>query len=374
MPWPTAPQVEFLLTLVTYPFAYMLAAAAARGEAHPGAAASAAAATAGAGAGGAGAVADGRRRLSDFPEGRAVVSLERWCRAGAYLSLWEEVLHRYATTLVAVVESSVAQPALRALLLNRWVLAAAGVRPAATLETLAAARAPRALRLLREGRPEEAIADLEAAARPNLAFVKRQLERRYALRRGPTPLERAEVLLSAARRAARAGFALLRLWARGLHYASSLLSIVSGALSFTVVPAIALSVLSAGAQIVALALTSAAEFGEPVVLRALDWGQAGTAQAGAAAGAAGIGDVSALGPRRLAPATVEGLAALLEAQIDAATPLVSRPGARGADADARLSVSLCWCSCLLFPSRISSLHFHVRTYNIQSNTHTHALH
>jgi hypothetical protein len=51
------------------------------------------------------------------------------------------------------------------------------------------------------------------------------------------------------RRATRALFSLLRLWSRVLHYLSSLLSIVSGAVSFTVVPAIVLSVLSAGTQV-----------------------------------------------------------------------------------------------------------------------------
>jgi hypothetical protein len=44
-------------------------------------------------------------------------------------------------------------------------------------------------------------------------------------------------------------FTGLRLWARVLLYVSSLLSIVSGAVSFTVVPAIVLSVLSAAAQV-----------------------------------------------------------------------------------------------------------------------------
>jgi hypothetical protein len=50
-------------------------------------------------------------------------------------------------------------------------------------------------------------------------------------------------------RAARLVFTALRLWARVLLYVSSLLSIVSGAVSFTVVPAIALSMLSAAAQV-----------------------------------------------------------------------------------------------------------------------------
>lgn len=50
-------------------------------------------------------------------------------------------------------------------------------------------------------------------------------------------------------RGARFAFGVLRVWARAALWLSSVLSIVSGALSFTVVPAIVLSVLSAGAQV-----------------------------------------------------------------------------------------------------------------------------
>jgi hypothetical protein len=52
--------VSFLTTLVTYPFVYLLLARAARGEGALG-----------------GFMLDGRRRLEDFPEGRAIVDLER---------------------------------------------------------------------------------------------------------------------------------------------------------------------------------------------------------------------------------------------------------------------------------------------------------
>jgi hypothetical protein len=59
-------QVTFLVTLVTYPFVYLLLTSAARGEGGG----------APAPAGGA-PPADGKRRLEDFPEGRAIVALER---------------------------------------------------------------------------------------------------------------------------------------------------------------------------------------------------------------------------------------------------------------------------------------------------------
>ncbi|KAI8468392.1 MAG: hypothetical protein J3K34DRAFT_478094 [Monoraphidium minutum] len=320
--------VSFILTLATYPFVYLLLLRAARGEAGGAAAGGGGAGGAAAAAAGGAALLDGRRRLEDFPEGRAIVDLERraaapWCRNNAYLSIFEEAFHKYTRTAAALADTYVTQPTLRALLLNRWLLSAAGVQPAATLEAIAARHAPRAMEVLAARDPGRALVELQSEARGNVEYVKRQLERRYALSRGPTLLERAEVFLDAGRRAARFAFGLLRVWARVLHYASSLLSIVSGALSFTVVPAIALSVLSAAAQIFALSLSSAAEFLEPLIVQALEWGEAGTSQVGAVADIGGT-----VGPRRLSPSTVEGLSGMLEGQIGAATPIVNRPGAR----------------------------------------------
>ncbi|KIZ03629.1 hypothetical protein MNEG_4329 [Monoraphidium neglectum] len=83
--------VSFLTTLVTYPFVYLLLARAARGEGALG-----------------GFMLDGRRRLEDFPEGRAIVDLERWCRTNAYLSVTEELVHKYARTAAAIVDVYVA--------------------------------------------------------------------------------------------------------------------------------------------------------------------------------------------------------------------------------------------------------------------------
>lgn len=55
----------FLVTLVTYPFAFLLAQAAAAAEGASRAAVG-------------GAVIDTRKRLQDFPEGAAIADLERW--------------------------------------------------------------------------------------------------------------------------------------------------------------------------------------------------------------------------------------------------------------------------------------------------------
>jgi hypothetical protein len=51
---------------------------------------------------------------------------------------------------------------LRALLLNRWLLAAAGVQPPRTLEAIAAGHVPRALEMLRARAPGRALAELQA--------------------------------------------------------------------------------------------------------------------------------------------------------------------------------------------------------------------
>jgi hypothetical protein len=124
-------------------------------------------------------------------------------------------------------------------------------------------------------------------------------------------------------------------------------------------------------QIVALSLSSAAEFLEPFLMQALEWGQAGTHKVGRQppAGAASqpgrtlgrpapaqlpsaltpspaptiglaapsrrdpqagaVADVgNTIGPLRLQAQTVEGLVPLLEGHIEARTPIVNRPGAR----------------------------------------------
>jgi len=63
------------VTLVTYPFVYLLVTRAARGEggASPGVT-------------GSGHLLDGRRKLEDFPEGKAIVSLERWGGGGGLVA------------------------------------------------------------------------------------------------------------------------------------------------------------------------------------------------------------------------------------------------------------------------------------------------
>ena len=56
---------------------------------------------------------------------------------------------------------------------------------------------------------------------------------------------------------------------------------------------------------------------------------AGAIQVGAVADIGGT-----VGPQRLAPRTIEGLAPLLEGQIEARTAIINRPGARAAAAQA----------------------------------------
>ncbi len=84
---PTPSQVAFLATLVTYPFVYLLVTRAARGEGAGGSGSGGGSNDGGGGAAGTrtttaaaaagGGLMDGRRRLEDFAEGRAIVSLER---------------------------------------------------------------------------------------------------------------------------------------------------------------------------------------------------------------------------------------------------------------------------------------------------------
>jgi hypothetical protein len=64
-----------------------------------------------------------------------------------------------------------APPSLRALLLNRWLLSAAGVQPNSTLEVLAADHLPRAASLLQQRDPGRALWELQVVRAWNRVLI-----------------------------------------------------------------------------------------------------------------------------------------------------------------------------------------------------------
>lgn len=70
---------------------------------------------------------------------------------------------------------------------------------------------------------------------------------------------------------ARLFFAWMRAMDRACNYISSLLGILSGALSFTVIASIILSVISAFVAIAGLGFKTAADLMEPIVMTAISW-------------------------------------------------------------------------------------------------------
>jgi hypothetical protein len=340
--------VQFLTTLVTYPALCSVL----KGVAEAGTSASAAtAATTPAAA----------TPLSSWPEARALSTLEKACAAPAYGSAIEAVTHRYAqmaalalahespTTTTTNNNNNTDGPAvlsqflspvppsaapatssplttllpkpLRSLLLHPRLLSAAGVRPIGSLPLLdlADAHASAALTAVLS---EETAANanhhpssslparlraLSSACAPRVAFATRTLERHYALRRGRTALEAVDALLGVARAAAGVYFSAIRLAARAASYGASLLGVVSGALSFTVVFGIGLSLLSAGLALLTLGLNAFADFAEPVAMGLLRWGSRGAGAAHAVAGLAGAAGGGVAGAAASAAAGVVGM-------------------------------------------------------------------
>ncbi|KAF6259447.1 hypothetical protein COO60DRAFT_1460173 [Scenedesmus sp. NREL 46B-D3] len=304
--------VMFLASLVTYPFAFLLTQAAA------------ASGTAGLPGGVGGGSIDTRKRLVDFPEGSAIADLESVQQA-----LYHPVLLRFLGVPLA------------------------GVPP---LAELVERFMPHAQQLLADGSPHLALVELQRRVLPSVEALKSALEQRHRLARGPTPLERLDWITSISRTASFFFFSWLRGLARLCTYISSILSVVSGALSFTsgswcaevkgmlqhcsagvgptrpcvdfvplalmhmdsvpvlsagclVVPSIILSVFSAAAGIGALLLTGTADLLEPAVngLLALTESSKDTA--------ASLSGGSPVCSRHLPPATVEQLEAFFQGQL-----------------------------------------------------------
>ncbi|EFJ50953.1 hypothetical protein VOLCADRAFT_88411 [Volvox carteri f. nagariensis] len=315
---------DFLTTLVTYPALYIFATASASeplgGEVAPeavhavgkgrraGATAAAAAAIKSiappillGGSGGGAAIEDvagpvmalapePRYRLSDFPEGRALVALERWCREPVFLSLGVELWAHSREYARGFIAAGVAPPWLAGSL-GPWLESFPDAAPPLGLEGVVEA----AVREAREGAraEEESMAAgagptvaggpaavgwegglplrrLAAAASPNLAHISRQLQQRYRLTRGRTWLEFAQIFLGIFRSWLRLVAGCFSLAAMMLRLLGTGATVLSGAVAFTVIFSIALSVLSA---LLTVAATAADAIGS--LLRTLEVGQPG---------------------------------------------------------------------------------------------------
>lgn len=301
--------VVFLASLVTYPFAFLLTQAAA------------AAGAAGLPGGVGGGSIDTRKRLADFPEGAAIADLESWCREPVYSSWWREVLGRALLLLRELALTYLPYEAVQAALTHPMVLRFLGVPLAGTppLAELVEGFMPRAQQLLADGAPHVALDELQRRVLPSVEALKASLEARHRLSRGPTPLERLDWITSISRTASFFFFSWLRGLARLCTYISSILSVLSGALSFTVVPSIILSAFSAAAGIGQLLLTGTADLLEPAVNGVLALTETSKDTAASMSGA------SPVCSRNLPPATVEQLEAFFTGQLAQVSGLINRP-------------------------------------------------
>ncbi|KAF8068396.1 hypothetical protein HT031_002085 [Scenedesmus sp. PABB004] len=281
----------------------------------------------GAGGGGVGGgLIDTRARLQDFPEGAAIADLESWCREPVFGSWWREAATQALLVVRQLALAFLPYEIVQAALNHPRVLAALGLSAGPPLGALVDDYMPRAHALLAGGEPHVALAELQRAALPSVAALKSGLEARARLVRGPTPLERLDFITTWSRAASRLFFAWLRGLARLCTYLSGLLSVVSGALSFTVVPSIILSVFAAGAGIGQLLLTGSADLLEPAVnaLLALTETSKDTA-ASLSGGASRLSSASPVCSRRLPAATVEQLEGFFESQLVQVSGLINRP-------------------------------------------------
>ncbi|KAL6765590.1 hypothetical protein V8C86DRAFT_3127967 [Haematococcus lacustris] len=325
---------EFLTTLVTYPYLYLAATSPLPGT--------------GTKLNGPVAVSsDARLRLTDFPEGRAIVALEKWCAEPIAASKATELAIKAREHLKGLAAwaatppsdpSSAEQLGLppQASQLQPWLVKALGlmlqgldavVGPAppelsvAEVTTLqrsllvsgASASPPHAAGLplpaisllppAAGDSGQEPLKAVVAAVAPNMHFLQQQLERKYELSRGRTWFEFLNVLLG-----------YVRFWLTGLAYifylaATALrlvgngLSAVGGLVAFTVVLSVAASVLSALTFLSASACDATGTFIE-YMARFTDLAQRNTRSTRAASMQGTLGK---LGPGRLGPASFEDL-------------------------------------------------------------------
>ncbi|KAG2439266.1 hypothetical protein HXX76_004627 [Chlamydomonas incerta] len=283
-----------------------------------------------------------RYRLSDFPEGRALVSLERWCREPVHLGLLPELwaaAREYGRGYVA----SGAAPPWLAGSLGPWLESFPDAAPPLALEAVV----ERAVADAREGFRAEAdsisagagpsgeggpaavgwegglpLRRLAAAAGPNLTHISRQLQLRYRLSRGRTWLEFTQIFLGFFRTWLRLVAGGLGLAAVALRLLGSGATVLSGAVAFTVVFSIALSVLAAALQLgggaadaIAMLLRRLAAMTESVSHRSSSGYLRQTLE----------GDL--VGPRCLDPASFEELEELFVCQLAPRLRLRSRPDA-----------------------------------------------
>ncbi|KAJ9518962.1 hypothetical protein QJQ45_026195, partial [Haematococcus lacustris] len=325
---------EFLTTLVTYPYLYLAATSPLPGT--------------GTKLNGPVAVSsDARLRLTDFPEGRAIVALEKWCAEPIAASKGTELAIKAREHLKGLAAWAATPPSdpssaeqldlpPQASQLQPWLVKALGlmlqgldavVGPAppelsvAEVTTLqrsllvsgASASPPHAAGLplpaisllppATGNSGQEPLKAVVAAVAPNMHFLQQQLERKYELSRGRTWFEFLNVLLG-----------YVRFWLTGLAYifylaATALrlvgngLSAVGGLVAFTVVLSVAASVLSALTFLSASACDATGTFIE-YMARFTDLAQRNTRSTRAASMQ---GTLSKLGPGRLGPASFEDL-------------------------------------------------------------------
>eukprot|EP00775_Hariotina_reticulata_P008232 gene8232-8422_t len=292
--------VMFLVTLVTYPFMFLLMQTAAD------------AGTKGLAGVGGGSI-DTRQRLSDFPEGAALADLESWCMESLYTSWWQELLIKGLRLVRSLLLQYLPYDIVRQVLYHPQVLQLLQMQTAPPLTQLVDEFLPTAKQMMRDGSPHRIVL-------PSIDNMRQVLEQRHRLSRGPTPLERLDFITHISRTASFLFFGWLRALARLCTYISGMLSVVSGALSFTVVPSIILSVLSAGVGIIQLLLTGTADLLEPAVNGVLALTETGKDKA-VSLTAGG----SPVGSRQLPPATVEQLETFFDKQLAQVSGLLNRP-------------------------------------------------
>ncbi|KAG2498962.1 hypothetical protein HYH03_003151 [Edaphochlamys debaryana] len=281
-----------------------------------------------------------RFRLGDFAEGRALTTLERWCREplapGLVSELWYHV-REYGRGYCA---SGLLPPWL-ANGLGPWLGSFPDAAPPLDLEGVVEA----ALAEAREGAEAEAdsigagagptvpggaaaagwegglpLRRLAAAAGPNLAFVAAQLQQRHRLGRGRTWLEFTQIFLGVFRSWLRLVASLLGLAATALRLLGTGATVVSGMVAFTVVFSIALSIVSA-------LLTIAGSAADMVALLLRRLAAATESVSNRSHRARHVVEGDLVGPRSLGPASFEELEELFTYQLAPRLRLKSRPDA-----------------------------------------------